>query len=160
MPNILEGFCILFRVLNEYINDKLMLAVFGRQVSRLLVVAPLSAHGDSCIEVKFKIARRLNKSLELLDIFQLCIAIQKKRGVVCGCFMVFVQFLQILDEIVNSLSVQKLVGLAGGFDHTTGIYIPFESLVTARCCQLLSGIAAWHHHSLASGTDNLHIFGK
>jgi hypothetical protein len=37
----------------------------------------LSAHRDSCVEVKLKITRRLNESLELLNIFQLGIAIQE-----------------------------------------------------------------------------------
>jgi hypothetical protein len=37
----------------------------------------LSAHRDGRVEVKLKITRRLDKSLELLNVFQLGIAIQE-----------------------------------------------------------------------------------
>ena len=77
MPNILECFRILFGVLDKYVNYKLMLVMLGGQVCCLLVVASLSAHRDSCVEVKLKITRRLDESLELLNIFQLGIAIQE-----------------------------------------------------------------------------------
>ncbi len=77
MPNILECFRILFGVLDKYVNYKLMLVMLGGQVCCLLIVASLSAHRDSCVEVKLKITRRLNESLELLNIFQLGIAIQE-----------------------------------------------------------------------------------
>ncbi len=74
-----------------------MLAMLRSKVSRLLIVASLSTHGDGCIEVKFEIARRFDELFKLLDVFQLCIAIQKESGMVRSCFMVFVQFLQILN---------------------------------------------------------------
>ena len=54
-----------------------MLVMLGGQVCCLLVVASLSAHRDSRVEVKLKITRRLDKSLELLNVFQLGIAIQE-----------------------------------------------------------------------------------
>ncbi len=75
MPNVLECFCVLFRVLDQYVNHKLVLAMLGGQIRCLLVVASLSAHGDSCVKVKLEISRRLDESLELLNVFQLCVAV-------------------------------------------------------------------------------------
>ena len=74
-----------------------MLVVLGGQVSCLLVVAPLSAHRDSCVKVKLEITRGLDEPLELLYVLQLCIAVQKKGRMVRSCFVVFVQLLQVLD---------------------------------------------------------------
>ena len=38
--------------------------------------------------------------------------------------------------------------------------LPFESPVTAPCCQWPSDTVAWPHHSLASGIGSLHICGR
>jgi len=76
MPDVLKCFWVLFRILDQYINYKFVLAVFGCQVSCLFVVAALSAHRYSRVEIKLEISWRLYKSLEFFNVFQLGIAVQ------------------------------------------------------------------------------------
>lgn len=85
-----------------------MLVVLACKKRSLIVVTALTAHGDCGLEIELEISRRLNKLFQLVDIFQLSIAIQQQGCVVRGGFVVLMQFFQIFDEIVYALRIQKL----------------------------------------------------
>ncbi len=78
------------------------------QVCRLLIVATLSTHGYGRVQVKLEVSRRLDELLQLVDILELCIAIEEKGGVVRRRLVMLVELLQILDEVVYPLCVQEL----------------------------------------------------
>lgn len=76
MPYVIKGICVLLRVLNQDIGDKLTLAMFRREICCLLKVATLPTHCDCCVQVKFEIPGRFDERLELLYIFQFRVAVE------------------------------------------------------------------------------------
>ena len=78
------------------------------KVHRLSVIASLLTHGDCNIKVELQIPRRLDKLFEFVDVLQLRITIQQKRGMIRIGFMVFVEFFEVFDQKMYSLRVQKL----------------------------------------------------
>jgi hypothetical protein len=67
------------------------------KVCSLLVVSALSAHCNCCIKIKLEVARRLDELFKLVDVFELCIAVEEKGCVVRSRFSMFVELFQILD---------------------------------------------------------------
>lgn len=57
------------------------------------------------------------------------------------CFMMFVQLLKILDQVVNSLGVEELDKSINVFKQCV-LYLLFESPERVQYCQLLSDTAA------------------
>ena len=84
-PNIIQSFIIALRILNQNVDHQLMLAVFLGQENGLIVITSLPTHIDCRIEVE--IGPRFNKSLELLRIFKLGIAVQQKGRMIYSSFV-------------------------------------------------------------------------
>lgn len=108
MPNKVECIVVLFRILNQDIDNEISFAMFLSEVSRLFVISTLSAHGYSSVKIKPKISWRLNKCLQLIHIFQLGIAVEQERRVICGSFTVLVQLLEITNKVMYPLGVEEL----------------------------------------------------
>lgn len=89
-----------------------MFTMLCGEVCRLFIVAPLSTHRDCGIKVKFEVAGRFDEFFQFINIFQFSIAVQKQSGMVSRCFMVFMKFLKILDQIMDALSIKVLRMLA------------------------------------------------
>ncbi len=85
-----------------------MLPVFLGEVCSLLIVAPLSAHGYGRVQVKLEVSWRFDELFQLVDVLELCVAIEQKGGVVRRRLVMLVELLQILDEVVYPLCVQEL----------------------------------------------------
>ena len=85
-----------------------MLTMLCSKVSCLLKVTTLPTHRNCCIKVELQIARRFDELFEFVDILQFCITIKQKGGVVSRSFVMFVQFFQILDQVVNPLCIKIL----------------------------------------------------
>jgi hypothetical protein len=98
----------LLRVLDENINHKLGFAMLLSQVRRLLKVSSLPTHGDGGVEVKLEVAGRLDELFELLDVFELGIAVQQEGRVICRRLSVFVELFEVLDKVVDALCVEEL----------------------------------------------------
>jgi hypothetical protein len=74
-----------------------MLAVLCGKVGSLFVVATLSTHRDGRVQIKLQITRRLDEFLKLLYIFELCITIEKKGGMIRCSFMMLVEFFEVFN---------------------------------------------------------------
>jgi hypothetical protein len=80
--------------------------LFGK-IGSLFKVTSLSAHRDSRLKVEFEFARRSDESIEFLSVLELCVTIQQKRGMICACFIVVVEFLQVFYQVMYSLRVEE-----------------------------------------------------
>ena len=74
--DIFQGLAVLFRILNQYVHNNLMLAVLSSQVRRLVIIPALPAHRNRRIEIKLEISWRLDEFLQLINILQLGVAVQ------------------------------------------------------------------------------------
>lgn len=53
-PDVFHSLCVLLRVLNQYVNNHVVFAVLCSQICGLLIVAALTAHGNSCFQVELQ----------------------------------------------------------------------------------------------------------
>jgi hypothetical protein len=60
------------------------------------------------IVVGFSSGFGLDEAAETVDVFELCVVVQEKGGVVCVCESDGVEFSELGDEIVYALCVQEL----------------------------------------------------
>ena len=82
--------------------------MFSSQVRSLIIVTTLATHGDSSIKIELQVTRRLDELFELLDVLQFCVAIQQQCCMIWRCFIMFVELLKIINEVMDPLSIQKL----------------------------------------------------
>ena len=73
----------------------------------MLEVAALPAHRNGYIKVELDFARSSDEGIELLRVLELCIAIQKQGSVISSGFSMLMEFFQILNHVVNPLSVKE-----------------------------------------------------
>jgi hypothetical protein len=59
-----------------------MFSVLPSKECRLVKVPSLAAHGDGSVQVELEITGRFNELFQLVDILQLCIAIEEEGRVV------------------------------------------------------------------------------
>jgi hypothetical protein len=86
--------------------------MFPSKIGSLIAVSSLSAHGYGGLQVKFQIVWRFDEFFELLNIFQLRIAVKKECGMVGRCLVVIVQLFQVVNQIMNPMGIKKLLRLA------------------------------------------------
>lgn len=99
--------------------------MFCRKISGLLEVSSLAAHGNCRLEVKFELSGSLYERVKLCGIFQFRIAVEQKRGVICRCSLMVVEFLQVLDQVVNPLCIQELCRFSSLIAYTYRLDLPF-----------------------------------
>jgi cytosine/uracil/thiamine/allantoin permease len=93
----LESFPVLFGVFDQYVDDQFVFIMLCSKVCGLVIIAALSTHRDSRIEIKLEITRRLDELFKFIYILELCITVQEQGCVISGCFVMFVQLLEVLD---------------------------------------------------------------
>jgi hypothetical protein len=97
--------------------------MFCGKIGCLFIVTTLPTHGYRSVQIKFKITRRLDKFFKLINVFELCIAVQKERGMICSGLVMFMQFLEVLNQVVYSLGVEELNLSVGNTDEIRQFYL-------------------------------------
>ena len=108
LPDIRQCLGVLFRILDQDIYHKTVLSMLFGKVGSLFKITSLSAHRDSRLKVELEFTRRSDESIELLGVFELCVTIQQKRGMICARFTVVVEFLKVFYQVMYSLRVKEL----------------------------------------------------
>lgn len=77
MPYKIKSLVVQLGVFYQDVHDQFNFAVLLGQICSLLVVASLPTHSNCSLEVKLQVTGRFDKCLQFVDIFELCIAVQK-----------------------------------------------------------------------------------
>ena len=105
VPDVIKSVLIVSQILYHDINHKLMLFVLLCKIHCLIIITALTAHADGSLQIKMRAG--LYESLQFLEVLQLRITVEKKGGMIYGSLVVIVQFLQVFDQIIYALRVQK-----------------------------------------------------
>jgi hypothetical protein len=90
----------------------------------MLEIARLPTHSNSCIQIKWQLVRAvvvvtisvdgfparfgLDEGVEAGDVFEFGVSVKKEGGVICVGEAEGMEFLEICDEVVDTLRVQEL----------------------------------------------------